>query len=89
MDRKFICDECSNIYSSRQSQWRHKKNDHTKLVPYCRYTLQRLTVKGGNLDTLKKILQAPHKEPQEEEKCNHRKKEDIERILKTFYNLLT
>ena len=79
MDRKFICDECSNIYSSRQSRWRHKKNDHAKSVPYRSYTLQRPTVKGGNLETLEKILQSPDEEPLEEEK--HRTKEDIEKIL--------
>ena len=76
MDRKFICDECSNIYSSRQSRWRHKKNDHAKSVPYCSYTAQRPTVKGGDLETLKKILQSSNKE---EEK--HRTKEDIEKIV--------
>ena len=79
MDRKFICDECSNIYSSRQSRWRHKKNDHAKSVPYRSYTLQRPTVKGGNLETLEKILQSTDEEPLEEEK--HRTKEDIEKIL--------
>ena len=79
MDRKFICDECSNIYSSRQSRWRHKKNDHAKSVPYRSYTLQRPTVKGGNLETLEKILQSPDEEPLEEEK--HRTKEDIEKIF--------
>ena len=76
MDRKFICDECSNIYSSRQSRWRHKKNDHAKSVPYRSYTLQRPTVKGGDLETLKKILQSP-----DEEKEKHRTKEDIEKIM--------
>ena len=79
MDHKFICDECSNIYYSRQSGWRHKKNDHAKSVPYRSYTLQRPTVKGGDLETLKKILQSPDEEPLEEEK--HCTKEDIEKIL--------
>ena len=79
MDRKFICDECSNIYSSRQSRWRHKKNDHAKSVPYRSYTLQRPTVKGGNLETLEKILQSPPEEPEEVKK--HRTNEDIVKIL--------
>ena len=76
MGRKFICDECSNIYSSRQGRWRHKKNDHAESVPYCSYTAQRPTVKGGNLETLKKILQSP-----DEEEEKHRTKEDIEKIV--------
>ena len=79
MDCKFICDECSNIYSSRQSRWRHKKNDHAKSVPYRSYTLQRPTVKGGNLETLEKILQSPDEEPEEVKK--HRTNEDVEKIL--------
>ena len=83
MGRKFICDECSNIYSSRQSRWRHKKNDHAKSVPYCSYTAQRPTVKGGDLETLKKILQSSNKE---EEK--HRTKEDIEKILQKILQSL-
>ena len=86
MDRKFICDECSNIYSSRQSRWRHKKNDHAKSVPYRSYTLQRPTVKGGNLETLEKILQSPDEEPLEEEK--HRTKEDIEKLLQKILQSL-
>ena len=52
MDRKFICDECPKIYSSRQGRWRHKKNKHAKSVPSQRN-------KGGDLqtdDTLRKIM---------------------------------
>ena len=41
--------------------------------------MQQPTVKGGNLETLGKILQSPDEEPLEEEK--HRTKEDIEKIL--------
>ena len=77
MDRKFICDECSKIYSSRQSRWRNKNNDHTKSVPYRSYTLQRPNaVKVGNLKTLKKILQSPDEE--EEKHCT---KADIQKIV--------
>ena len=79
MGRKFICDECSNIYSSRQSRWRHKKNDHAESVPYCSYTAQRPTVKGGNLETLKKILQSPDEE--EEKHCT---KEDRENFAESL-----
>ena len=76
MDHKFICDECLNIYSSRQSRWRHKKNDHAKSVPYCSYTAQRPTVKGGNLENL---LQSPQDENEDEEKPH--KKADIEKLF--------
>ena len=79
MDRKFICDECSKIYSSRQSRWRHKKNDHAKSAPYRSYALQPSNaVKGGNLKTLKKVLQSSREEP---EKRKHHSKEDIEKIV--------
>ena len=54
-------------------------------VHYRSYTSQcKNLVKGGDLETdetLKKILQSPHEEPEEEEKRNHRSKEDIEKIL--------
>ena len=60
MDRKFICDECPNIYSSRQGRWRHKKNEHAKSVPCHSYTSQcKNQVKGGDLetnDTLREIM---------------------------------
>ena len=79
MDRKFICDECSKIYSSRQSRWRHKKNDHAKSAPNHSYALQPSNaVKGGNLKTLKKVLQSSHEEP---EKRKRHSKEDIEKIV--------
>ena len=83
MDRKFICDECSNVYSSRQSRWRHKKNDHAKSVPYCSYTAQRPTVKGGNLENL---LQSPQDENEDEEKP--RTKADIEKLFQKILQSL-
>ena len=52
MKRNFECDQCSKMYSHRQSRWRHKKNDHA--IPA---KLYKQTSDGSNLnERLRNIL---------------------------------
>ena len=69
-----ICSSCGKSYASPQSLWNHKQRCK-------RMQFRRKTGSGTSNEILKKILQSPHDEPEEEEKPNHRAKEDIEKIL--------
>ena len=79
MKHNFQCNQCSKIYSSRQSRWRHKRNDH--VIPAKLYRqqfnlkpIQRKTGGGtasdkGLLKILQNlVLQSPHKKSLVEEK---------------------
>ena len=61
MKHNFECDQCSKMYSSRQSRWRHKRNDHVipaKLQRFNKKQVQRKTGGGETSNvTLQKILQ--------------------------------
>ena len=49
--------------------------------------VSRKTGSGTSNEILRKILQSPHEEPEEEEKRNHCSKEDMRKLQS--YNLLT
>ena len=83
--KEHICSSCRNSYASSQSLWNHKQRCK-------RMQFRRKTGSGTSNEILKKILQSPHEESAEEEKPNHRTKEDIQKILQKvteFYNHLT
>ena len=63
MKHNFECDQCSKTYSSRQSTWKHKRNDHVILAKLHKQQfnlkpIKRKTGAGTTSDKkLQKILQ--------------------------------
>ena len=100
MKHNFECDQCSKMYSSRQSRWRHKRNDH--IIPAKlhkqQFNLKSIKRKNGGGTTSGKslqkflpnlkILQSPDKESLEEEKQDDNRTNSNKELKKLLQKML-